>query len=81
MLKAALYPGSDFVLKKSAAALVLLLILGGAAYWLQASGQFKAYWPGASVAQVKPEAAKSGQGQRASFVGGSGNGEGRPAER
>jgi len=51
-------------LKKSAAALVLLVILGGAAYWLQASGQFKAYWPGASVAQVKPEATRSGQGQR-----------------
>jgi len=64
MLKAALYLGSDFVLKKSAAALVLLLILGGAAYWLQASGQFKAYWPGASVAQVKPQATKGGQGQR-----------------
>jgi membrane fusion protein (multidrug efflux system) len=59
-----MYPGSDFVLKKSAAALVLLLILGVAAYWLQASGQFAAYWPGASVVQVKPEAARSGQGQR-----------------
>ena len=65
MLKAALYSGSDFVLKKSAAAVVLLLVLGGAAYWLQASGQLKSYWPGASVAQVKPEAtAGSGQGQR-----------------
>ena len=51
-------------MKKSATALVLLLILGVAAYWLQASGQFKAYWPGASVAQVKPEATRSGQGQR-----------------
>jgi membrane fusion protein, multidrug efflux system len=64
MRKAALHPGSDFVLKKSATALVLLLILGVAAYWLQASGQFKAYWPGASVAQVKPEATRNGQGQR-----------------
>ncbi len=65
MLKAALYPGSEFVLKKSAAAVVLLVTLGGAAYWLQANGQLKSYWPGASVAQVKPEATKSGQGQRA----------------
>jgi membrane fusion protein (multidrug efflux system) len=64
MLKAALFPGSELVLKKSAAALVLLVILGGAAYWLQANGQLKAYWPGASVAQVKPKATKSGQGQR-----------------
>ena len=64
MLKTALYPGSDFVLKKSAAALVLLAILGVAAYWLQASGQLKAFWPGATVAQVKPDAARSGQGQR-----------------
>jgi membrane fusion protein (multidrug efflux system) len=65
MLKVALYPGSDFVLKKSAAALVLLLILGVAAYWLQASGQLMTYLPGATVAQVKTEATRSGQGQRA----------------
>lgn len=51
-------------MKKSAAALVLLLILAVAAYWLQASGRFAALWPGASVAQVKPAATRSGQGQR-----------------
>ena len=52
-------------MKKSAAALVLLLILAGFAYWLQASDQLKAYWQGASVAQVKPDTAKGGQGSRA----------------
>ena len=39
-------------MKKSAIALILLLILGGAAYWLQASDQLKA------TSQVKPDAAK-----------------------
>ena len=41
-------------MKKSAAAVVLLLVLGGAAYWLQADGQLKSFWPGASVANVQP---------------------------
>ncbi|MDO8353681.1 MAG: efflux RND transporter periplasmic adaptor subunit, partial [Aestuariivirga sp.] len=43
-------------MKKSAAALVLLLALGGAAYWLQADGQLKSFWPGATVTQVQPSA-------------------------
>ncbi len=55
--------GRSLVLKKSAAALALLLVLGGAAYWLQANGQFKAYWPGASAAQQ--DTSKIGKGQRA----------------
>ena len=58
---AALHQGSDLFLKKSVAALILLLLLGGAAYLLQAGGQLKAYWTGASVAQVKPDATSSGQ--------------------
>ena len=37
------------------------MILGGAAYWLQANDRLKTYWPGATVVQSKPEAAKSGQ--------------------
>jgi membrane fusion protein, multidrug efflux system len=44
-------------LKKSAAAVILLALLGGAAYWLQASD----FWQGAPVAQKK----QSGQGSRA----------------
>ena len=43
--------------------MALLLVLGGAAYWLQANGQFKAYWPGASAAQE--DTGKGGKGQRA----------------
>lgn len=67
MLKAALYSGSDFVLKKSAAALILLLILGGTAYWLQSDGQFTAYWAGATATQSTPEKSKGGQGQRSAL--------------
>jgi membrane fusion protein (multidrug efflux system) len=64
MLQAAWYSESGSRLKKSTAAVVLLLVLGGAAYWLQASGQLKTFWPGVSVTQVKPEATRSWQGQR-----------------
>ena len=64
MLKAALYPGSGSHLKKSMAAVVLLLALGGAAYWLQADGQLKSFWPGTSVAEVKPAVTAGGGAKR-----------------
>ncbi|MEQ1522075.1 MAG: hypothetical protein ABL936_12470, partial [Aestuariivirga sp.] len=51
-------------MKKSTAAVVLLLALGGAAYWLQADGQLKSFWPGASVADVKPAPAAGGGAKR-----------------
>jgi membrane fusion protein, multidrug efflux system len=49
---------------KKWAAVVLLVILGGAAYWLESSGQLKSYWFSASVPQAKPDAAKNGQNKR-----------------
>ena len=64
MLKTALYSRSGSQLKKSAAAVVLLLVLGGVAYWLQADGQLKFFWPGASVADVKPAATAGGGAKR-----------------
>ena len=49
---------------KKSAAVILLLILGGAAYWLQSSGQLKSYLSGTSATQTKPDVVKAGQGKR-----------------